>query len=88
MDDAAVWRIAEWLRETIRFMVDSPDAVVVMPVPQPSGVVLVVTVAKTDFGKVIGQTGRTARSLRIILTAMAMKHGGRIGLDFRESGQA
>ena len=85
MNDVLVWRIVDWLRDTIRFMVDIPDAVVVTPVPQPSGVLLIVMVDKTDIGKVIGQTGRTARSLRIILTAMGLKEGLRVGLDLRES---
>lgn len=79
-----VWRIADWLRDTIRFMVDVPDAVVVIPVPQPLGVLLIVTVDKTDIGKVIGQTGRTARSLRIVLTGMGLKEGLRVGLDLRD----
>ena len=83
-DDVVVWRIADWLRDTIRFMVDVPDAVVVIPVPQPLGVLLIVTVDKTDIGKVIGQTGRTARSLRIVLTGMGLKEGLRVGLDLRD----
>jgi len=38
-------------------------------------------VAKTDIGKVIGKEGRTAQSMRTLLSAMSMKVGKRAHLD-------
>jgi uncharacterized protein len=84
MDETAVWGIAEWLAQTLKLMVDKPYAVAVVPVPQPSGAVLIVTVDKSDIGKVVGKMGRTARSIRIVLSAMGLKEGIRVGFDLRQ----
>lgn len=74
-------RIQEWLLETVRLMVDRPDDVTVQPIPGESAIAFRVGVHATDIGKIIGKTGRTARSLRTIGTAIAMAHQGRFTLD-------
>ncbi len=39
--------------------------------------------AKTDLGKVIGKQGKTAKSMRVLLTAVAAKHNksGQLEID-------
>ena len=76
-------RISQWLLETIRLMVDQPGDVTVQPVAGDAPTFRV-TVHESDIGKVIGKQGRTARSLRTILSAIAMAHGGRFALDIVE----
>jgi predicted RNA-binding protein YlqC (UPF0109 family) len=57
------------VREVVTALVDDPGEVTVSA---RDGVVYV-KVARGDVGKVIGKQGRTARSLRTILSAAAMK---------------
>jgi len=81
MNDQA--RIHAWLLETTRLMVDHPEQVRVELI---SPTALRITVSHSDIGKMIGRTGRTARSIRTILGAIGMAHGSRYALDIVESG--
>ena len=76
-------RIHAWLLETVRLMVDHPDEGTVQPVDGQLPT-LQISVHQSDIGKVIGKQGRTARSLRTIVGAIAMAHGGRVALDIVE----
>lgn len=76
-------RIRQWLLETVKLMVDQPADVTVQPVAGDAAT-LRLFVNHADIGKVIGKQGRTARSLRTILSAIAVTHGGRVALDIVE----
>ena len=65
----------------IRALVDRTEAVLVTPTPQPEGVCFAVTVHSQDIGKLIGKEGRTARSIRTLLSAVGMKMRRRYSLD-------
>ena len=70
------------LIETIaKALVDNPGAVEVTEVEGDHNLVIELRVAKDDIGKVIGREGRTAQSMRTILTAAATKLGRRSHLD-------
>jgi len=72
-----------------RALVDSPDHVSVEVISDQDSTVLRLRVAQGDVGKVIGKQGRTARSLRTILSAASMKVHHRYSLDIIEhNGQA
>lgn len=58
-----------------RALVDHPDEVRVEEIESAEGVVLRLTVAKEDVGKVIGKQGRIARALRTVVKASAVKDG-------------
>jgi predicted RNA-binding protein YlqC (UPF0109 family) len=62
-------------------LVDQPDEVEVTEVPSDHNTVIELRVAKDDIGKVIGKEGRTAQSMRTILTAASAKLGVRAHLD-------
>jgi hypothetical protein len=62
-------------------LVDSPDEVDVTEVGGDNNTVIELRVAKDDIGKVIGKEGRTAQSMRVILTAVSTKLGRRANLD-------
>jgi len=66
-------------------LVDSPDEVDVKASPENDGTVLMLRVAPTDLGKVIGKQGRTARSIRTILGAASMKAQHRFSLDIQRA---
>jgi uncharacterized protein len=58
-----------------RALVNDPGRVVVTQSVDEEGVLLELEVAPPDLGRVIGRRGRTAESLRIVLDAVAEKHG-------------
>ncbi len=72
----------ELLEYLARVLVDDPDAVVVEKFDEDDGsVVLELSVAEDDYGKVIGRGGRTANALRTVLKAAAVKEGCRVFVD-------
>ncbi len=62
-------------------LVDHPDQVVVTEIPGDNNSLIELRVAKEDIGKVIGKEGRTAQSMRTLLTALSTKIGKRAHLD-------
>ena len=72
------------MKEIVRALVDEPSAVEVEAVPDNDVTVLRLRVAPSDIGKVIGKQGRTARSMRTILSAASMKLQHRFALDIVE----
>jgi uncharacterized protein len=73
------------LKELIRAiaveLVDHPEQVEVTEIPGEHNSIVELRVAKDDIGKVIGKEGRTAQSMRTILTAVSTKLGRRAHLD-------
>jgi len=67
--------VRELLEFLARELVDEPDAVVVTEARDDRGVLLTLTVAPDDMGKVIGRAGRTARAIRAIVRAAATRQG-------------
>lgn len=65
-------------------LVDRPEEVEVREVEGDQATVLELRMAQDDLGKVIGKQGRTARSIRTILSAAGMKHRKRIVLEILE----
>jgi predicted RNA-binding protein YlqC (UPF0109 family) len=67
------------LKELLEFLakslVDHPDQVRVEETETDNAVLLRLTVAKEDVGKVIGKQGRIARALRTVVKASAVKDG-------------
>jgi predicted RNA-binding protein YlqC (UPF0109 family) len=62
-------------------LVDHPDEVEVTEIAGDRNTVIELRVAKDDIGKVIGKEGRTAQSMRTLLTALSTKLGVRAHLD-------
>lgn len=71
--------------EIAKALVDNTGAVEVDVFDEEGAVVLQLRVAPEDIGKVIGKQGRTARSLRTILSAASMKYQQRFALDIVET---
>jgi predicted RNA-binding protein YlqC (UPF0109 family) len=76
------------LKDLVEFMakslVDSPEDVEVKEVVGEQTTVVALKVAKEDLGKVIGKQGRTARSMRWILSAASTKAKKRSVLEIVE----
>ncbi len=63
-------------------LVEQPDKVDVRESAGEDDVVLIeLRVDKADLGKVIGKQGRTARAIRSLLSASALKNNKRVRLE-------
>ena len=71
----------ELIRTIVVELVDHPDQVSVTEIAGDNNCLIELRVAKEDIGKVIGKEGRTAQSMRTILTAVSTKLGRRAHLD-------
>ena len=70
------------LEELARALVDDPNAVAVEEFEEDDGtIVLELSVADDDYGKVIGRGGSTARALRTVIKAAAAKDNRRVLVD-------
>ena len=66
-------------------LVDEPDEVEVEQFEEDDGtLVLELSVADDDYGKVIGRGGRTAHALRTVVKAAAVKDNRRVLVDIVE----
>ena len=74
----------ELIEQIAKALVDSPDQVTVRAIEGEQTTVLELRVAPNDLGKVIGKQGRTARSIRTILSAAGMKLKKRFTLEILE----
>ena len=54
-------------------LVDQPDAVKVTETEGPEAIILELTVAQEDMGKVIGKQGRIAKAIRTVVKAATDK---------------
>jgi predicted RNA-binding protein YlqC (UPF0109 family) len=72
----------ELLEYLVRELVDEPDEVEVEEFEEDDGtLVLELSVADDDYGKVIGRGGRTANALRLVVKAAAVKEDRRVLVD-------
>jgi predicted RNA-binding protein YlqC (UPF0109 family) len=80
----------EFIEFIARNLVDEPEAVRVDENKDNNKVTLKLHVSKSDLGKVIGKQGKTAKSMRVLLTAVAAKHNmsGQLEIDEGKDGQA
>lgn len=68
----------ELLEYLAKSLVNDPDDVHVVVTETETTVVLELSVAKDDVGKVIGKQGRIVRALRTIIKASATRDGKRV----------
>jgi predicted RNA-binding protein YlqC (UPF0109 family) len=68
----------------VKSLVDNQDKVTVNEIAGDKSIIYELRVGEGDLGKVIGKEGRTARAIRTILTAAAMKLGKRTVLEILE----
>jgi predicted RNA-binding protein YlqC (UPF0109 family) len=76
------------MKELVRFLaqqlVNNPEAVEVTETQGEAATLLELRVAKEDLGRVIGKQGRTAKSIRTILNAVAARNNCRVNLEIVE----
>ncbi len=64
-------------------LVDSPEDVVVTETEDEKQIVLTLTVAPEDMGKVIGKQGRIAKAIRTVVRAAGSKCDKKIMVDIQ-----
>jgi len=76
------------MKELVQFLaqhlVNNPSAVEVRETQGETASVLELRVAKEDLGRVIGKQGRTAKSIRTILNAVASRTNRKVVLEIIE----
>ena len=70
----------QFIEYIVKSLVGDPDAVKVERRIDEKGVLLELTVAAEDLGRVIGKRGATAQSLRSLLRALGTKNDARYNL--------
>ena len=72
------------IEQIAKALVDKPEEVAVTEVEGERTTVFELRVATSDLGKIIGKQGKTARSIRTILSAAGTKLGKRCVLEILE----
>jgi predicted RNA-binding protein YlqC (UPF0109 family) len=65
-------------------LVNHPDEVEVKEIQGETAAILELRVAKDDLGRIIGKQGRTAKSIRTLLNAVASRTNRKIVLEIVE----
>ena len=65
----------------VKSIVDNPDQVTVTEIDEPGSIMLEVSVAESDMGRVIGRGGSVVNSIRSLVQVLAAKHGKRVSLE-------
>lgn len=73
-----------FLEYVVKALVDNPEAVEIARSVDEMGVLLTLTVAPDDMGKIIGRDGNIAKAIRTLLRVVGMKHNARVNLKVNE----
>jgi len=84
MLSSAGTEIRDFVTRVAGTIVETPESISINVLESGNMVVVELSAAKTDIGKVIGREGRMAQSLRILLTALATKLGKKAVLQIIE----
>ena len=76
--------LKELVTYIIKALVDNQDKVTVTEIAGDKSIIYELRVGEGDLGKVIGKEGRTAKAIRTIITAAAMKLGKRTVIEILE----
>jgi len=78
----------QFIEFIVKTLVNNPDAVTVDRIVDERGVLLTLTVAPEDIGRVIGKRGATAQSIRTLLRVLGTKNEARYNLKIVNSDEA
>lgn len=75
----------EYLLSVVKPLVSLPEKVQAETKTDERGVLIELSVAKEDLGRVIGKKGETANALRSLLRVLGVKNNARYNLKVNES---
>lgn len=73
----------ELVKAIAQSLVDKPDEVVVTESETEKGLVITLSVADDDMGKVIGKQGRIAKAIRTVVKAAASKEDKKVIVEIQ-----
>jgi predicted RNA-binding protein YlqC (UPF0109 family) len=76
--------VRELVEFLVRALVEEPEAVRVEEFEENGDIVLEVSVAADDLGRVIGRGGRIANAIRTVAKAAATREGTRVIVEILE----
>jgi predicted RNA-binding protein YlqC (UPF0109 family) len=74
----------EFIEFIARHLVDHPEELTLEQEEKDNSIIVRIKVGEADVGKIIGKKGRTAQSLRTLLSAVAAKSGKRAILEIAD----
>jgi len=74
----------DFIQYVVQQLVTYPDQVEVSEKVDDLGTLIELKVAKDDMGKIIGKSGQTAKSLRVLLRVIGSKTNARINMKILE----
>ena len=74
----------ELLTFVAKSLVENPDQVVVRETEGPEAIILELSVAEEDMGKVIGKQGRIAKAIRAVVKAATAKNSKPVFVEIIE----
>lgn len=74
----------ELVKVIAQALVDDPSAVVVEETTNEDEVVIRLSVAEDDMGKVIGKQGRIAKAIRTVTKATASKEDKKVSVEIQQ----
>ncbi|MDD5823552.1 MAG: KH domain-containing protein [Firmicutes bacterium] len=76
--------MASLVEAIARALVSKPDEVCVTQEGDGKDIVIKLSVAKDDIGKIIGKSGRIAKAIRTVVKAAAVKQNKRVTVEIVE----
>ncbi len=73
-----------YLEAIVKPLVGRPEEVKVESKTDERGVLLTMSIAKEDMGRVIGKQGETARALRRLIRQWGLTHDARVAIKINE----
>jgi predicted RNA-binding protein YlqC (UPF0109 family) len=80
----SIAKIKTMIRKISEMLVDKPDKITIEEESRNDNHIIVLSVDKSDVGKVIGRGGQTAKALRALVNAAATRLGEKVLLEIRE----
>jgi predicted RNA-binding protein YlqC (UPF0109 family) len=79
-----VEEIKNMVHDLAAMLVDEPGEISIIEEERNSAIIVVISVAKDDVGKIIGKNGQTAKALRALVNAVSTRIGKKVLLEIRE----
>ena len=77
----------EFVAYIVKNLVDHPDSVKINEIGGTQTLIIELSVAKSDIGKIIGKRGKTINSIRTLLMSVASRNNIRVTLEILEDGE-
>lgn len=74
----------EFVAYIVKNLVDQPELVKINEVGGTHTLIIELSVAKSDIGKIIGKNGKTINAIRTLLMSVASRNGIRVNLEILE----